>query len=171
MERKIIYRNVAVALLVVGLLFPINANAYVFTGWKFSNPGSVKYKVSVSAGQYHDIISKYTKTWESKCKEIGVKNVESGDNIYFYCDLDIDNGSYGVTYNVKKDHNTITFYKAFRDATSAHKNETIVHEVGHALGLDHCQKEKNAHSVMRATGFNGKAYPLSDDISGISALY
>lgn len=26
-------------------------------------------------------------------------------------------------------------------------------------------------SVMRTLGFNGKAYPLSDDIRGISAIY
>ncbi|WP_425757484.1 matrixin family metalloprotease [Ihubacter sp. rT4E-8] len=43
--------------------------------------------------------------------------------------------------------------------------------MGHALGLDHCQTSKNSISVMRAVGFNDKAYPLSDDIAGIKKLY
>ena len=46
-----------------------------------------------------------------------------------------------------------------------------MHEVGHALGLSHTQASNNSISVMRETGFNGKAYPLSDDIAGISAIY
>ena len=49
--------------------------------------------------------------------------------------------------------------------------ETIVHEVGHCLGLSHCQYIKNSISVMREYGFNNKAYPLSDDIQGISYIY
>ena len=66
---------------------------------------------------------------------------------------------------------TITLYKMFLDLNTVQKQETIVHEFGHAFGLDHCQFLKQSKSVMRATGFNKKAYPLSDDIAGIAALY
>ena len=55
--------------------------------------------------------------------------------------------------------------------SEAIKRETVVQEVGHALGLAHCQEEKNGVSVMRRLGFNGKAKPLSDDIAGIRELY
>ena len=66
---------------------------------------------------------------------------------------------------------TITFHASFQNKSNAQKQETIVHEVGHALGLAHCQSAKNTISVMRASGFNNKAYPLSDDYQGIGYIY
>ena len=39
------------------------------------------------------------------------------------------------------------------------------------LGLAHCDESKNRYSVMRALGFNGKQYPLEDDIDGIIDIY
>ena len=43
--------------------------------------------------------------------------------------------------------------------------------MGHALGLDHTKTINESISVMRALGFNNKAYPLNDDILGIRAKY
>lgn len=100
-----------------------------------------------------------------------MSQVTSNQNIYFYGDLNVDNGTYATCYHNSNDSHTITYYNAFTKATSVERNETIVHEVGHALGLAHCQAGDESISVMRATGFNYKAYPLSDDISGISAIY
>lgn len=49
--------------------------------------------------------------------------------------------------------------------------ETAVHEFGHTIGLDHTQKSNESKSVMRAKGFNDKAYPLSDDKAGLNYIY
>ena len=47
----------------------------------------------------------------------------------------------------------------------------MVHEFGHQLGLAHTQTANNKKSVMRALGFNNKAYPLSDGKNGINKIY
>lgn len=82
-----------------------------------------------------------------------------------------DNGTYGVTYYLTQRMSTITYYSAWLNTTALKRLETVTHEVGHALGLSHTQSANNTISVMRATGFNGKAYPLSDDKSGMEAKY
>lgn len=146
------------------------AQAYVRNGYVLSNPGNVKYGISNTAGTYTSIITTYASKWDSYCPEISM-SMGTAENIYFYGDLSVINGTYAVTYHSSNDSHVITLYASFTTATSAQKNETIVHEVGHALGLAHCQESKNEKSVMRESGFNGKAYPLSDDKEGISAIY
>lgn len=65
----------------------------------------------------------------------------------------------------------IIYYKSFKSLSAANKRETVVHEVGHTIGLSHTQQRNNSISVMRDYRFNGKAYPLSDDKKGINAKY
>ena len=144
--------------------------AYKYTGFKMSDPSNVKYMISTTVAMYSADTMTYTKKWESKCSEIGFSVVNSNENIYFYGDYNVNNGMYADTI-ARNDSAVITYRKRFLELDSSQQRETIVHEVGHALGLDHCQSSKNSISVMRANGFNGKAYPLSDDIAGISALY
>ena len=62
-------------------------------------------------------------------------------------------------------------YKSWKGLDQTRRRETAVHEVGHALGLDHTQTKNNSISVMRTKGFNDKDWPLQDDIDGIKALY
>ncbi len=135
-----------------------------------SNPSNVKYLIGTSVGGYSADTLNYIQQWENKCSEIGVTVVNSGENIYFYGDLNTNNGLYALTKS-RNDYAVITYQQLFTTLTTSQQRETIVHEVGHALGLEHCQASKNSISVMRGSGFNGKAYPLSDDIAGISALY
>lgn len=145
--------------------------AYQYTGRKLSNPLNTKFKISTTASTYTTAIITYTGTWETYCSEIDVSYVSLNENIYFYGDLAVNNGTYAITYSYSNDYHNITLYMSFANATSAQRNEVIVHEVGHALGLDHCEPANQNISVMRSTGFNNKAYPLSDDISGIANLY
>ncbi|MBK5447090.1 matrixin family metalloprotease [Peribacillus sp. TH24] len=79
----------------------------------------------------------------------------------------------GDTYGryVSGSAGSIIIYKAWRDLNEKQERETIVHEVGHALGLAHTQSENNSISVMRQYGFNNKDYPLSDDKAGIAKRY
>ena len=165
----------SVAMLLVSVLLvssTCETSAYVLKdGWTLSNPSNVTYSVSSTAGQYGTMLSNYSETWETYCDEIGISPAYGDENIYFYAEVNYNNGKYATTMYPASDSCTITFYYAFSQATSIVKYETIVHEVGHALGLEHCQTEKEDISVMRALGFNGKPYPLEDDIEGISAKY
>lgn len=77
--------------------------------------------------------------------------------------------TYGEYFLGTRGH--IMIYKKWRDLNETQERETIVHEVGHALGLQHTQTENDSISVMRRYGFNDKDYPLSDDKSGIAARY
>lgn len=152
------------------LCFQTQTSAYVKNNWKLSNPGNVKYAVSTTASQYISQIMNYATTWDTYCPEIGI-SMGTGENIYFYGNTSVNNGTYATTSHSSNNYHVITFYKDFVSASSSQQNETIVHEVGHALGLAHCEDSKKSISVMRATGFNGKAYPLSDDREGISDIY
>ena len=166
-----IVRGVLCIVLVVVLVSPVNA--YVFTGRKQPDPANVKFSVSNTISQYVYRIITYAETWETYCDPIGIGMTSVGDeNIYVYGEISVDSGSYAITaYNGTGSYSVITIYKPFVSLTVSEQNETIVHEFGHALGLDHCQESAVSISVMRRLGFNGYAHPLSDDITGILALY
>lgn len=159
--------------LIFAIHVPLTVKAFnTVAAWKLDDPDNVKIYISTTLGTYRDKIATYTNTWETYCPEIGITNGSSADcNIYFYGDLSVYTGSYATTNSTSNNEKTITFYSSFVDATESQRNETIVHEVGHALGLAHCDAKDNSISVMRATGFNGVARPLSDDIDGIAYLY
>lgn len=146
-------------------------SASEFNGWVLSTPNNVKLKISSTCTQFSESILESAKTWVENCPEIGGMQIEPNENIYFYGELNVDNGSYAVAYHNRNDYHSITVYSSFSSLASTEKRETIVHEVGHALGLAHCEKEYNSESVMRAKGFNQKAYPLKHDIKNIAKLY
>lgn len=172
MKRKVVNLCMVLCGVLLVSFFPyFKADAYVKNGQKLSNPQNVKYCIGSFAGAYATDIINYTKKWQDYCAEITVSQVTSGQNIYFMAEPNVNNGNYAVCYHHSNDSHTITFYDTFANASTSEKRETIVHEVGHALGLSHCQAAKESISVMRALGFNNKAYPLSDDIAGISNIY
>ena len=145
--------------------------AYQFNGWVLSNPLNVKFKVGASVGSYSNLVSTSANQWNS-CPEITIyKTTGSGENIFFVGSYSVNTGNYAVTYHSSNNYHTITLYKDFKDSNDSIRKETVVHEVGHALGLAHCQSYLNSVSVMRETGFNGVNGPMSDDKAGIASLY
>lgn len=162
---------ILVCLSVLFNFFCVEIEAYQFTGYVMSNPSNVKYLISTTVGGYSADTVNYIQQWENKCSEIGISVVDSGENIYFYGDLDVQRGAYAVTKISRDNYAVITYYQEITTLNATQRRETIVHEVGHALGLNHCEASKKSVAVMRAEDFNNKPYPLSDDISGIKALY
>lgn len=174
MKRKIISKGISLGcaiLLCFCICYPcIKANAYVLIGYVCPNPSNITYSMDASVGPFASGIGSNTEVWATYCPKLGISSLAHSGFIRFCGDLTVSNGTYAVCH-FNDSSRTITLYNDYTGASTAHRAEVIVHEVGHALGLDHCQSEKNSISVMRALGFNNKAYPLSDDIEGITALY
>lgn len=155
----------------ISLMFMVNVtnvNAYQFWQTGVTNPRNVTiYNMSSTSG--YSAISYYSKWTSTGIKFATFDNGLSSDIISGV--VNQDNGTYAVTKYKSWGKFNIVYYKAFIETNLAWQRETVVHEVGHALGLDHTQKSNDSISVMRELGFNNKAYPLSDDIKGIKAKY
>lgn len=65
-------------------------------------------------------------------------------------------------------YSTIYTWRRFYSLSTANKNETMAHEVGHSLGLNH---ENSKYSIMLASGFIGRTNPTVDDLNGIKVKY
>jgi hypothetical protein len=129
-----------------------------------------QYNNLSSANGYTGNLNKATE-WNYQGARVFVKSSSSGKINIYQGVVDTANGTYGVCYYNTSSQSDIRYYKAFINANTAIRNETVVHEVGHAIGLSHTQSSNNTKSVMRETGFNNKAYPLSDDIAGMNKKY
>lgn len=149
----------------------IEVGAFQLNGWKLSKPTNVRCYVTSNTQGYISSIYSFASIWSSYCKEVKFVSVGAQGNITIDGNLGVDNGTYAVCKHNSNDSHTITLYYGYTTASSVEQHETIVHEVGHALGLAHCETVNNENSVMRALGFNNKPYPLSDDREGISHLY
>lgn len=80
-------------------------------------------------------------------------------------------GNYAVPYIQSDGTSSICFFHSFVGFPAVEKHETIIYEVGHSLGLAHCQPSQENVSVMREKYFNHVETPLLDDWAGINALY
>lgn len=158
--------------IIVSSFITINVtSAYQLIGksWYYTMQKNICVSMPSAYDQYKDDI----KTWENKTGRVAfIWNGNGTNKMHIFNNTGVDNGTYAVTYRNSNNFKTIVTYKTFSQTTQARRNETIVHEVGHTLGLDHIPSIQNqSTSVMRATGFNNKAYPLTDDINGIKAIY
>ena len=160
-----------VAAMVFALAIPANG-FQVFTAWKFYDPHDISYTLSTTVGQYTTYITECVETWETYCPQITVsRSANASGNVYFYGDLSVYNGFYGLSSASSSNDKTVTLYGDFLSLTTVEQKETIVHEMGHCFGLLHCEGAMVTISVMRDEGFNYKPYPLTDDINGIAFLY
>lgn len=169
--KKKCYLMAIVLLVSVMFIYPVNkVYAYVLNNQKMNHPNMVYVLKDTTTGSYNSDINAY-KTWANYSgSPFGFLEVSTNQNISIGVE-NKSNGNYGVFYPDTPDRGRIVFYKAWIDANTSIRKETVVHEFGHALGLSHTQNSNVSIAVMRAIDFNGKAYPLSDDISGIKAKY
>ena len=157
--------------IILTFCFSFRTYAYEYNGWVFSNPLNITYSISSSAAPYINNISSYSTKWNNM-PEINISLSENGNgNIVFTGDFATNTGAYAITYHYSNTSHYICLYMDFSSLSEVRKNETIVHEVGHALGLAHCAVAYNNISVMRATGFNDIAAPLMYDGYSIANLY
>ncbi|PET68743.1 hypothetical protein CN514_09655 [Bacillus sp. AFS001701] len=175
-------KKVIASLITVGLISPLfganSAHAYgLFTSSdcpKVSHPKDIYYWVD---GRFQNYSGKWTEVTESVNKWDALSEVEFTKRVDLPGGADIKveygdffNGDLYGKYFLGSRGNTI-IYKKWFELTATEERETVVHEVGHALGLKHTQETNDSISVMRQYGFNNKDYPLSDDKAGIAAHY
>ena len=156
---------------VICLFASQSADAYNFLGHTVPNNHYVTTYLYGSVAQYSGNVSTYSQAWNTHPKVNVVGGTTMNSTIMFMADYSLDNDIYAQAINNHNGTFNIKFYKDFVSLPTVQKNETIVHEVGHVLGLAHCDNADNAISVMREDGFNNVASPLSDDVAGINALY
>ncbi len=166
-------KRVSFALILCFMLCSLSANAYQLNGHRVVDPQYVTYWAPTSdeiatPSEINAVVSAAT-SWQVHCPEIKMfrsNTINASMIIDFFLDVDME--AYAITYLGSKE---IAFYKPWRNLSMVRKQETAVHEVGHILGLEHCQPQYNSESVMREFGFNDVACPLADDKRGIAALY
>jgi hypothetical protein len=162
-----------IMLLLCVISLPISADAYVLLGFKKKDNLDLYYSISqelVDMGYKNDILRGFT-AWHGTSKVKFTKEVSVTGNV----NVDYVDSNYGDAYATHRNGSStlsnITMYKSWKGLDQTRRRETAVHEVGHALGLDHTQASNNTNAVMRQKNFNDKDWPLSDDVAGINALY
>ena len=151
------------------ITYPTNSKAYVLNNQNVCyNP---QYTNLSSANAYLPHL-KNAEKWTYTGGKVFLSEYTGSGTVNIYQGfVDTDNGTYGVCYYNTSRESDIRYYRLFKNASPAVRNETVVHEVGHAIGLRHTQTVNDANAVMREFGFNNIAAPLSDDKAGINAKY
>jgi predicted Zn-dependent protease len=165
-------------LIILVAFFTCNsANAYVLLSTtvapKIDSPQNIYYFIDLSFGSIGK--SAEVETSVNKWDPLPEIEITTKTSIVSMADvtLEYQNVYSGDTYAeyIAYSRGELIFYKKWNELATVQRSETVVHEVGHALGLDHTQSSNDSISVMREFNFNGKDYPLSDDKAGIAARY
>lgn len=150
---------------------PLTSNAYILSSDKLLPPQDLYYWIDPAFSATH--ISEVTtgiKAWNVTPEIQFVQKVSLAGGAEVK--IERSNTSKGTVVGTSYGGGHIILWSGWRGLSTATKRkETVVHEVGHELGLAHTQESNILISVMRTSGFNSKAYPLSDDKAGIAKKY
>ncbi len=166
-----------ISLLSLGLVYmvPTEANAYDLLTEKqaptFNHPKGLFYWIDPAFKSKDDLVEESINKWDSTPEIQFTKKatVPGGGDVKIEYSSSYSGGTYAKFKHGYGGH--IIVYKKWHSLSDKHERETIVHEVGHALGLDHTQSSNDSISVMREFNFNDKDYPLADDKKGIAKKY
>lgn len=159
--------------ILVGLslsVLPTTSSAYVLNSKKVSHPKDTYYWIDPAFSSTHQSnIESGINTWDVTPEVQFTKraSLPGGADIM----IERSNTSKGNIMGTSYGGGHIILWSGWRGLDASDEKETVVHEVGHELGLAHTQASNDSIAVMREDGFNGKPKPLSDDIKGIAKKY
>ncbi|MDO5690841.1 MAG: matrixin family metalloprotease [Tissierellia bacterium] len=160
--------------LMLAMLFMVistSALGYVYNGFYVRTPNCIKVQLTPNATRY----SEFTRfvEWNYPTSPLGFMITEDTTDSdiriikFEYADGDI----YGKCIHHTDTRSTLYFYEKWEDLDWTKRVEVVNHEIGHSIGLAHCQSDKVSISIMREYGFCNSVGPLTDDVTGINNKY
>lgn len=173
MKKKFILTLVAL-ICILSASFSSDASAYVKTGWKLSSTTqSFKWGASLQDGLYKTGWNNAIASWENAtASNVKLNFFYHSSSVHFLTRwTEKDSTYYGKMITTSK-NGIVTKYQGYlNDYAVKNSNvakSTAVHELGHALGLDH---NKGTSIMNSARNRNTMTKPQTDDINGVKSIY
>lgn len=170
MSKRCFVIILSIFMLLLFIVMPSTSSAYKLNSKKIYHPKDAYYWVDGAFTDSQDsTIVSGIKTWNvtPEIQFTSRSRLPGGADIM----IEKSNKSKGNIVGTSYGKGHIILWSGWKKLSSSDKKETVVHEVGHELGLGHTQDANISKAVMRSEGFNGKPKPLSDDKTGISKKY